>query len=425
HVKSSIRAYRVGAVGRVSNGDAPRAEQAELLPTVAVIPFTLRSGNADCLAFGDAVADDLIAALSQTTALQVISRLSTAAFRDSHDLEAVRTHLKAAYVISGAFSVFDGHAKVQVELCDTRDGRVIWATSQRARIADIFEGQDRLIPEVVSQVSAAILSTELKRARTLPLPTLNDYTLYVGGVALLHRLSTADFTRSRDILQHLADRVPRSAAPHAMLAKWHVLRMIQGWSEDPEQQRQLARASANRALDLDPLHSFGLAVDGLVCVHSDSDLDKAQARYRMALDANPQEPLAWALLAGLHSYRAEGQEANDAADRALALSPMDPARFLLESYAAIAKVSANRYDEAIAIARSSARLNKLHLPSQRILALALSLSGRVDEARAVVAELMKVDPGFTLRAYQRRYPGRDAPHMPAYIEAFRVSGVPE
>ena len=426
HLEASVRAYRVGAAGRAPVIEAISGSLDDMLPTVAVIPFTARIDDPAYAALGDALADDVIAALSQTPSLQVISRLSTAAFRDGRrDLDEVRQHLKAAFVLSGGYTVFANQVKVQVELCDTRDKRVIWATSQRALIEDIFLGQDRLIPEIVSNVSACVLATELKRARALPLPSLNHYTLYLGGVALLHRLSARDFARSRDMLQHLAERVPRSPAPHAMLAKWHVLQMVQGWTSDPAQQRLLARACANRALDIDPHHALGLAVDGLVAVHTDGDLDKAQQRYTAALEANPQEPLAWALLAGLHSFRSNGSEANAAADKALALSPVDPTRFLLESYAALAKLSAHRYDDAVKLAQSSVRLNKLHMPSGRILALALSLAGRVDEAREVVASMLQRDPSYTIAEFRRRYPGRDAAHMDEYVEAFRAAGVPE
>jgi TolB-like protein len=426
HLETSVRAYRLGAPGRAPVIHAAPPEPKDMLPTVAVVPFSARNVGPSHAALGDALADELIAGLSQTPALHVISRLSTTAFRDGrYSLGQMRDLLKAAYVISGAYSVHGDEVRVQAELCDTGNQRVLWATSQRASIAEIFLGEDRIVPEIVANASTHILDRELQRARTLPLPSLNHYTLYVGGVALLHRLSAREFSRSREMLQHLAERVPRSAAPHAMLAKWHVLQMVQGWANDPQQERLLARASANRALDIDPGHSLGLAVDGLVAVHSDGDLITAHARYTAALDANPQEPLAWALIAGLHSFRGEGVSADAAADKALALSPLDPTRFLLESYAALAKLSAHKHDEAIALARSSVKHNKLHLPSHRILVLALSLAGDRARAREAMDWLKQVDSGFNLREFRRRYPGHDAPHMPEYVEAFRAAGVPE
>ena len=75
----------------------------------------------------------------------------------------------------------------------------------------------------------------------LPLQTLESYTLYLAGSKLLHRLGRNDFARSREMLIQVQDRVPRAAAPLAMLAKWHVLRMMQGWTADRAAEGEAAR----------------------------------------------------------------------------------------------------------------------------------------------------------------------------------------
>ena len=147
HMQSTVRAYRVGAAGVAPVIDKIPNQPAGLLPTIAVIPFAARTTDPAHAALGDALADDIIAALSQTSAVQVISRLSTSAFRDGHHgLEDVRTHLRAAYVLSGAYSVLADEVKLHVELSDTRDKAVLWATSKRASIQDIFRGRTSVPP---------------------------------------------------------------------------------------------------------------------------------------------------------------------------------------------------------------------------------------------------------------------------------------
>ena len=54
----------------------------ELRPTIAVIPFAARGGEAEQQVLGEVMADEIISSLSRTAELQVISRLSTTAFRD-------------------------------------------------------------------------------------------------------------------------------------------------------------------------------------------------------------------------------------------------------------------------------------------------------------------------------------------------------
>ena len=75
-----------------------------------------------------------------------------------------------------------------------------------------------------------------------------DYTLLMGAIALMHRLSRRDFDRSREMLVALTERLPRQAIPWAWLAKWHVLRVQQGWSLDPQVDAQFALDCGRRAL---------------------------------------------------------------------------------------------------------------------------------------------------------------------------------
>ena len=46
------------------------------------------------------------------------------------------------------------------------------------------------------------------------------------------------------------------------MANWHVLRVQQGWSEDPEADRKLALSSTRHALDIDERCTLALVIDG-------------------------------------------------------------------------------------------------------------------------------------------------------------------
>jgi adenylate cyclase len=165
-------------------------------------------------------------------------------------------------------------------------------------------------------------------------------------------------------------------------------------------------------------------VDGLVSVHLGGDLATAGSRYQDALHANPQEPLAWALTAGLRSYQGQGQAAVLAADQAIRLSPLDPERFLFEAYAALACIVAGDYARAIRMADSSVRHNALHAPSQRLLVIALALGGDMVGAREAALKLLQLEPDTTVDDYRRRYPGRDLPHARLIFDALGAAGVP-
>jgi hypothetical protein len=113
-----------------------------------------------------------------------------------------------------------------------------------------------------------------------------------------------------------------------------------------------------------------------------------------------------------------------AASRAIELSPLDPARFVFEAYAASAKLVAGKYQEAVELAKSSLRNNAVHAPSHRLLVIGLQLAGREAEAQRAARALLRIEPNLTVSGYERRYPGRDHPHASMFSRALRNAGIP-
>lgn len=403
------------------------AEQASLRASVAVIPFSSNSPLAEHQALGDAFADDLIAALSKSPGLRVLSRLSTARFREVQIDAMAELHqrLNADYAVLGRIRwQSERAALVQVQLVELGGGEVIWTDQQSTAVSALFAGDDPIVPAVASALRAAVAASEVQRTRRLPIPNLSSFTLYLGGTALLHRLSESEFNRSRTVLESLSERVPRSAPPHAMLAKWHIFRMVQGWSDDRANDGAAARDNARRALDRDPGDAFSLAVQGLTASIVDADLDAAQACYERALEANANEPYAWALMSSMHSYRDRPLQAIEAAERAIAQSPADPALFLLEAHHALALLAAGRAAEAVLTAQRSLQLNAMHTPSHRLLIIALVLLDRMDEARVAAQRHALLEPHFRVSHYRERYPGRTASHAVLHARALLAAGIP-
>jgi adenylate cyclase len=428
HIEAPLRCFSFVSTNGTSFVPAVPASaiDAELLPGIAVLPFAVRGGVGHEQALGDALCDDIIAALSNRRQWRVISRLSTAPFRGgATSLVKTGASLRAGYVIDGTCVFASSDVRVNVSLTEVRSGVALWTVSHRLSVAALFAGEDGLVPEVVERTARAVADVEIRRARTLPVHSLEAYSLYLAGSNLLNRLGATDFGRARELLDHVAARVPRSAAPHAMVAKWHVMRMTQGWASDPLEESGLARSFARRALQLEPDHAYALAVDGLVAVQADKDLVTARRQYFAALDADPQEAYAWAALSGLHCYCDEPDEAVSAARQAVALSPLDPARFMYESYLAMALLRAGLYAQALEAAQRSLRLNRCLSATYRILAIAQVMSGQAAAACATVDQLLVYEPAQTLRAYRLRYPGRDSAHMQDYLSALREAGVPE
>lgn len=425
-----VRVYRLSPVGSTSQRAVRHGDTLDARPRIAVLPFEAQFSDPAHRWIGNLLADQLTAALSQSASVHVISALSSAAMGSQpRDARSLRHHLGASCVLGGRVMCSGDQLSMYAQLTDTESGRVLWAEMQHGTVQALL-GQDQSMSlrmlAAVPQIEQAVLREQLQRARTQAPHTLEGYTLLLGSIALMHRTSPSDFARAHAMLTHLGEREPHSPLPQAWMAKWHVLRVQQGWAEDPDIESRRASAACARAIDIDPSCALGWVVNGFLHTNLMGDLDEAQACYDEALALNPNESLAWLLRGMRLAFLGQGEPAVASAQKALSLSPLDPLRYFYEALYASSLITARRYDEAIEVARHSLRLNRMHLSTHRTLVLAQSLGGHVDDARTSAAHLLRLDPTFTVERFTRRYPGRH--HAPQFAgtlaSALQEAGVP-
>lgn len=426
HVEKPVHAYRVAPPGNTPTFVSLPKDDTELRPTIAVIPFKARTSGPEDAVLGEILAEEIIAALSRSPDLNVISRLSTTTLRGRDaSLPLVQSHLNASYVLSGAYRVSGNQVILVTELIETRSGRAVWGESLKSTVQEVLQGEDKITSEVVSQLGTHIVRTEMQRAASRPLPNLESSTLLMGAISLMHRSTRSEFDRVREMLEYLIDRHRRLPTPRAWLAKWHVLQVTRGLSSGGKDETKRALEQTQRALDVDPGCSLALAIEGFVHCHMLKDLDGAGQRYESALAANPNDSLAWLFSGVLHSFRDEGKEALSASDKALSLSPLDPMLYFYQSLAASAALSAGDYGRVIELATASLRSNKSHTSTYRALAVAQALFGNVEAARKTVLELQLLEPDFTVSQFLQRSPSGNQPVGRLYAQALRTAGLPE
>ncbi len=424
-IPQPVRAYRVGPPGPQPMVGAAVAFD-EMAPSIAVIPFTSHNLANDHGVVGEVLAEEVIRRLSHASELKLVSRLSTTAFSGRNaSLAEIGAHLGADYVLSGAYRAANSHFKLEVELAETRSGRIVWVEILEDDLSTIVSGEQELIGRLIAGVGAAVTTRELQRSRTQPLPTLKAYTLLMGAVSLMHRLSPPDFAEAHRLLQALVDRGVRHPLPIAWLGNWHVLRIQQGWSDDPPRDTYLALECTKRALDMDPDHSLALAVNGFVHVNLLKKFDIAEDSYERALAVNPSNAYAWLLKGTLHAFKSEGERAVEYTERALALSPLDPHRYFYDSLAATAAVSAGRWERAIELAQHSLKANRKHTSTWRALSVAQWQLDRFDEAKSSVQELLKLQPTMTVSGWLKGSPAAGYPIGRLAADVLRKAGVPE
>jgi adenylate cyclase len=428
-----------GLAGRTSKsvelrayGLAPPVDQKATLaflagpvrPSIAVIPFECRSSDEKHSLIGCLLAEELLTKLSTTKEFDVISRLSSRSFRGRFaSLDEIHTQLGAIYVLSGTYDVRGNVLDIQVEFTNTRSGSVLWRRAYKERLITSLGAMD-LAEDLLASIAASILTHELQLVQSRPLETVENYSLLMAAISLSHRTSRVGFNQARAILELLVERVPMHPLPMAWLAKWYIFKINQGWSESTAADGELAFGYAARASDADPSCSTALMVDAWANLSVRRRFDTAAAKFEQALEVNPNDSTAWLLRAMMYCFVGDDTKAVQSADRAIRLSPLDPRRSYYDSLAASAYGSAGQYDKAIELAQRSLRLDRSHGSTLRTLAISQYRSGRIDEARKTVREVLALDPTLTVTKYLSIHPAAEFATGKLWAKILGEAGLP-
>lgn len=428
NIAEAVRAYRMQATSPMLLAVQPTLPAADSVAptrvTLAILPLTPDHAGPATPGGTDVFVDQLTAALSQSPVLRVISRLSAYAFRGRAtgpvDAGAM---LAADYVLGGRCNESNQQLNLWLELTHCGSGGVVWEQAMSCSKTEVLTTESDVLSQAVAAVMSAITHTELTIAHGRPLPNLAAHTLYLAAVTLLHRFSRTDFDRARLMLETLRERAPRNAAPAAWLARWHVFRIVQGWSSNQRHDGAQASDFAKRALDADPDSSLALTMAGSVAAGVERDVEAARAYYDRALTANPNEPLAWLLKGVAHGFMGEAAPALDASARSLQLSPLDPLRFYYDSLSSTAALGAREYVRTIELSSRSIRANCMHGSAYRSLAIAQVLVDRHDEAKETVRRLLAVEPNSSVRMFLARA-AVDTEQNRRFAQALASAGLP-
>ncbi|MBE7366942.1 adenylate/guanylate cyclase domain-containing protein [Ramlibacter pallidus] len=390
HVKQPIHAFRVGHAGRAPVIPAQTLDTHALRATVAVLPLATGGELSDALG-ADTLADELVAVLTRSDALQVISRISAA--------PPGLAQSGARYVLTGRARLHGSALRLYVEVADTQNGHVIWAHT--------FEGEHvrhgtvdaRLLAGVELAVHAAVIHHEVELSRGRPLPALQEPTLLLAALGLMHRLSPVDMDHSRGMLEHLTDRWRRHAMAHAWLAHLHVLRVQQAGAGVRGHDQALARAHGAAGVRCDPESALVLALDGHASLHGARNLQCAADRYAQALSLRGDHSLALLFRAELQAMQGCPRTARALAARAAASLALEPLRYMYDAIAALAALADHDAVEAARLAQQSLDRNPRYLPAWHTLIVAQVESERLGEARGSQQQLLKRQPAFGVRSF--------------------------
>lgn len=285
--------------------DASRADMSPY--SIAVLPFADMSEAGDQQYFGDGIAEEIIARLTEYPDLVVIARTSSFRFRDRQaDVIAIGRSLNVAYVLEGSIRKSGNRLRITAQLIETRGGTHDWSRSfdRELTVENLLDTQSEVATSVAESIGTDA-SRLVRRGNDRNTANAEAYDLYLEGMFYLQQIRTAEGELIEDVYKEAINRFkaaidhdPDWATPHAALGRtMHFLAGTFQGHRDEESYKwfRLARQQLQDAIRLDPEYALAYSSLGHVLLNLEFDFAAAEAAYERARALGNYFPWGYAI----------------------------------------------------------------------------------------------------------------------------------
>jgi len=392
-------------------------------PSIAVLPFQNMSGDPEQEYFADGVAEDVITTLSKIEHLMVIARNSSFVFkRQSRDMREIGRLLGVRYVLEGSVRKSGNRVRLTAQLIDSLDGSHVWADRFDGDLDDVFELQDRITQEIVTALEVRLTYGEEVRVWRKRSGSPLVYEHFSKAWNYYVKFGKHTHVRAKNASESALAINPVYAPALLILGFTLVDQARFGWVEDVAAAYQAALDCADRAMMADPQSSEAYMIRGYAWTFLRRH-DEATEAGEKALALSPSSHAAYHMAGMFHGYAGDFRKAAAYEVQAQRLSPLSITQSLIDE--ARARFHLGDFAAARDIAQRVLKSQSRWLTAQTTLIAALWNLGSTAEARSVGGDLLAEHPRFSVGRWASGLPYRRQEDLEAIINPLRLVGLPE
>ncbi|MCP4329827.1 MAG: tetratricopeptide repeat protein [Alphaproteobacteria bacterium] len=394
-------------------------------PSIAVLPFTNMSGDAEQEYFSDGITEDIITALAKYHWFYVVARNTTFTYKGmAVDVAEIGGKLGARYVVEGSVRKVGDRVRVSAQLIDAATGNHLWADRFDRDLADIFAVQDEITRAIVGELTPQFMTAEVRRARRKTDGELDAWDLVMRGREHLWRINREDNTKAQDLFERAIAQAPESSLGRVELVQSLLWKLNFGWTDDRAGTIEQMGRMAELAVTADPDDAYALAALSFGMTYKEQITDAVEIAQR-AVAANPNLAIAHTALGFANVFGGNYEEGIESVRQAIAHSPRDPFLATMLATLGIGYYLVERYGDSAKTARQL-MLEQPDMPTgYRQLAASLAKLGDVEEARSIIEkEVLRLIPGHTATQSGRQLPfGRNEMARRHWIDGLVDAGL--
>ncbi|OGQ01014.1 MAG: hypothetical protein A2Z40_03925 [Deltaproteobacteria bacterium RBG_19FT_COMBO_60_16] len=390
-------------------------------PSIAVLPFENMTGDPGQQYFADGFTEQIISSLAKISSLFVIARNSSFTYKGKPvKVQQVSEELGVRYVLEGSIQKSGAQVRINAQLIDAVSGEHLWSEHYDRDLKEIFRLQDEVVLKITSALQVNLTSGEQARVWAEGTKNLEAYLRLLQGREYLIQGNRESIALARRMAEEAIALDPRYADAYALLGATYHQEVFLGTSRPKE---SIAKAIELTMKALAMNGSLADARGRLGVLYSWSGrYDEGIAEAERGVELDPNSATANFFLSNVLRYAGRSKEAIPVIRKALRLEPIAPDVFVQNL--ALVYFQAGDCKEAVATCEKGLRREPDNLNSHAIRAAVYGYCGREAEARIEAAEVLRINPKFTVESYTRILPYKYQSNKDLTIQGLRKAGLP-
>src|SRR5208282_1494869 len=247
--------------------------------SIAVLPFSNGSGDANTDYLSDGITESLIGNLAHVPQLKVKSRSSVFRYKGKDvDAQKVGHDLGVSALVSGRVTSRGDSIEVSAELIDVRDNTEIWEHHYSGKDTDIISLQTEIAGDIAGKLRSKLSSSEKQQVTRLGTHNPEAYELYLKGRYAWNNRTYGELEKAISYFNQAIAKDPGYALAYSGLAD--VYSVLPNYGGNPGEDFAKSNGGARKALELDPTLAHPHAILGSNQMQYDWDFAGGEAEFK-------------------------------------------------------------------------------------------------------------------------------------------------
>ena len=396
-------------------------------PSIAVLPFVNMSEDPKQEFLSDGMTEEIITHLSKIPGLFVIARNSTFTYKGKPvKVKQVSEELGVRYVLEGSVQRSADRVRITAQLIDALTGNHLWAESYDRDLKDIFALQDEITMKILTATQVKLTGGDVSSAEKYAekyyrgKQGLDCYLKLMEGMGYSSRWNIQDNNLGRRMVEEAIAKCPEDPSGYIALGWVYQHDYWLGNTKSPQEtiEKCIELAQKTLAMDDSIAGAHGL-LSNLYSIKGEHDKAIAEAERAVALN-----PSGWGELSSYaRTFRVAGRpkEAISIFQKAIRLNPFADSSLYREFGHALRDTE--RFEEAVSAYKKAIQVSPNDISAHTHLAVTYSMMGREKEAHAEAAEVLRINPKFSLDYWAKTISYKDQSQNDKFVNALRKAGL--